>query len=149
MTRFTDKISVFLIVASLGVYGYATYTQAANIHTILDQLVLVWSEQLFPLVIIATAILVFKLNFVLSWVLVLAGYMLFTHWPVEDYPALFQQLIFPETTGPNFGVFSSTLAWNGYAFLLMVALVDVLRIASSAIRAASIPEPPATQSFRR
>ena len=66
MTRFTDKLSVLLVAAFLGIYSYAVFAQSADIFGILNHLFDAWGEQMFPLAVIAAVILVTKVNFVLK-----------------------------------------------------------------------------------
>ena len=128
MNRFTDKFSVFFLAACLGILGFGIATGSAPIASVLQQLWQVMTEPLFPVAVVVAGVCLLKVNVIVAVVLAVAGYAVAANWPVADFVQLFVGMSAPQATG---GYFGSQLAWLAYAFLVVLVLIDVLRIASS------------------
>ncbi len=138
MIRFTDKFSIYLTVACLGFYAYAVASAAPGPLGVLDRFGTFFFEPLFPLVLVAGAIAMAKLNILLVILLSVIGYTIAGAWPVEDFVALFLDRSTP-VGEPPVGYAFSQLAWTAYAFIVAFAAIDVIRIAMVAVRAMADP----------
>ena len=128
MNRFTDKFSVLFLSFCLGFFAYGLMTGSGPTGYILQQVWQVITEPLFPAAVIVAAICLIKINVLVVVVLAVGGYVIAVNWPVEDFVQLFVGMSAPQATG---GYFGSQIAWLAYAFLVLLVLIDVLRIASS------------------